>query len=498
MRATRESLVEIAQRIAPRCIFFLAVLAWGISARADPDLWWHLRLGRDILATGIPHLDIYSFTFTGRELIDHEWLAEVGMVGLYALGGVPALNLGFGLIAALAFWLVYCRAATGTHRYFAMVFALAAALGSTFIFGARPQVITLLGLAVLMWAIDRVRDEAWDGRHFWWFPLLSLVWANLHGGYLAGIALMGLYAVGDLLESVAGAPPERSLRAKDAWKLLAITVVSFGVTVLNPHGFHLWVLPFHEISTDISRQYIVEWMRPDLLSPPYMIFGLLLALAVSSFAVTRKRPWVSEGILFVGTATLGLLSVRHIPLFAVTCTPILCRRLWPVLRRVSVGRVPLRLAEVRATPVRPLVTSSILVVALVVAFSSFRARLIRISDNIEREYPVRAIEFIRSGGLDRQRGINEYAWGGYLIWRQIPVFIDGRAHTLYDAPFLSRYFGVYSFRESWDALARDFEVDYALVKSGHRWRRFLSAHPGWHEVYGDETATVFVAQPGSR
>jgi hypothetical protein len=285
---------DVWLRAASGGVLFLAVLAWAISGQADPDLWWHVRLGQEILATGIPSLDTYSFTFTGRELIDHEWLVEIGMAALYALGGVEALNFAFGLIAAGAFWLVYRRAASGAPTTFAMLFALVAALGSTFIFGARPQVITLWMLALVAWVIDRVRERETPSRWFWSFPLLTILWANLHGGFLAGIALMGLYAVGDLLESARTPTPNGALRPSEARFLLGIALLSFLGTALNPSGFYLWVLPFHEVSTDVSRQHILEWMRPDLGSPPFMIFGLLLGLGLVSWGGNRKRPWISE------------------------------------------------------------------------------------------------------------------------------------------------------------------------------------------------------------
>ena len=486
-------------RIARGCVFFLALLVWGISARADPDLWWHLRLGEEILATGVPTHDLYSFTFRGHELVDHEWLTQSLVSGLYRLAGIEALNFAFALLAALVFWLVYCRAAIGVHPYFAISISLAAGLGSTFIFGTRPQLFTLLGLGLILWMIDRVRTGRMRSSWFWTFPIVTVVWANLHGGVFVGIAVMLLYATGDSLERFRAGATSGALSASDSRSLFLVSAVSFLVTAVNPYGYHLWTLPLQEALSGINREYILEWMRPDLREPRFVLFGALLALGLSSSILNRARPYASECVLLVGTGFLGLLSIRHIPLFLVGATPIICRRLWPVFCRIPAGRaLHADLPGVRSKLARSVISALSLVLAAAAAANSSYARLSRIPVNIEREYPVKAVDFIKTRGLDRQRGLNEYRWGGYLIWREVPVLIDGRANTLYEPRFLERYFRVYALQEPLEPFLRDLRVEYALIRSSHGWGSVLAAHPEWREVYRDDHAIVFVARPEDR
>jgi hypothetical protein len=490
---------DASERLARGCVFFLALLVWGISARADPDLWWHLRLGDEILRTGIPTHDLYSFTFRGHPLIDHEWLTQPLLSGLYRLGGIEALNFSFAFLAALVFWLVYRRAATGVHTYFAMSISLVAALGSTFIFGTRPQLFTLLGLGLILWVIDRVRTGRLGNSWFWVFPILTVAWANLHGGVFMGIAVMLLYATGDSLDRLWPGTTNGCLSVRDSRRLFLVSGVSLLATAANPYGYDLWALPFQEALSGVNRDYILEWMPPDLREPRFVLFGALLAIGLPSLIWNRARPYVSECVLVLGTGFLGLLSIRHIPLFLVAATPVICRRLWPALCRIPLGRaLQLDLPGARSGLARSIIAGFIVVVAVAAATNSSYARLSRIPSNIEREYPVKAVDFITTQGLDRHRGLNEYRWGGYLIWRDVPVLIDGRANTLYDARFLARYFRVYALEEPLEPFLRDLSVEYALIRSSHGWGSIFAAHPDWAEVYRDDDAIVFVARPEDR
>jgi hypothetical protein len=370
-----------------------------------------------------------------------------------------------------------------------------AALGSTFIFGTRPQLFTLLGLSLVLWVIDLVRIGRLGSSWFWVFPILTVAWVNLHGGVFTGIALMLLYATGDSLDRLRPGAPNGCLSVGGSRRLFLVSGASLLATAANPYGYFLWALPFQEALSGVNREYILEWMHPDLREPRFVLFGVLLAIGLPSLIWNRARPYVSECVLVLGTGFLGMLSIRHIPLFLVAATPVICRRLWPALCRIPVGRaLHVDFPGARSRLARSIVAGFIVVVAVAAAANSSYARLTRIPANIEREYPVKAIDFIKTHGLDRHRGLNEYRWGGYLIWREVPVLIDGRANTLYDPRFLERYFRVYALEEPLEPFLRELRVEYALIRSSHGWGSVFAAHPDWAEAYRDDHAIVFVAR----
>ncbi|MEW5719546.1 MAG: hypothetical protein AB1817_13015, partial [Chloroflexota bacterium] len=150
-------------------ILFLALFVMAAREIADPDFWWHLRTGQFIVETrAIPHADIFSFTNAGRPWVTHEWLSEVLIFALYALGSFPALILAFAAIIALTFAFVYARCVGKTstpfhsaQSYVAAFALLLATFATAPTFGARPQMISLLLTSIFLFVLDKRRDLIW-------------------------------------------------------------------------------------------------------------------------------------------------------------------------------------------------------------------------------------------------------------------------------------------------------------------------------------------------
>ena len=179
------------------------VLNLTLQPLVEPDLGWHLRAGLDLIAHGwiLPDTDPYSHTMPDWRWVEHAWLTD-GVLALLYRGLEPFGALGlivfFGFVTALAWWLMAGQASVPrTHRLAAMVASLWVALP---FLGARTQLVSLLGVAVLL----RVWSHIQQGRRqwIWGLPPLFLLWANLHGGFTAGLFLLVLMVCGALLERI--------------------------------------------------------------------------------------------------------------------------------------------------------------------------------------------------------------------------------------------------------------------------------------------------------
>ena len=95
-------------------VFVFLVLIFTVSARQiiDPDFWWHLRTGQHLLATRtIPHTDLFSAVFAGKDWITHEWLSEVFIYSVYRTMGYGGLIVSFALLITAGFAVAYRRLA---------------------------------------------------------------------------------------------------------------------------------------------------------------------------------------------------------------------------------------------------------------------------------------------------------------------------------------------------------------------------------------------------
>ncbi|MBK8905067.1 MAG: hypothetical protein IPM53_28055 [Anaerolineaceae bacterium] len=468
-------------------LFATALFTMAVRETLDPDMWWHLRTGQYILQNGIPAQDVFTFTVPQNAWVTHEWLSQLIMWLVYLAGGLPGLILFFAALIAVTFWLLYLACAG--RPYLAAFTVLLAAVTSAIVWGARPQIFNLLLTAVFVLIIERVKDGQWRVRTLWWLPLLTLVWANLHSGYLLGVVLLGTYAVGDVVQRWLAMPTERTLEGTAVTHLFGATFASFLAAAVNPSGIELWIYPFLTLGSGPMQAYIQEWHSPDFHQTYFWPFAAMLALGVLGWVLQKERPTITELLLFLGTGAAGLLSARHIPLFAIVVAPILARSWLNVLpgSRLAVGESP----EQPAKPIFAVLNWLLLMVAVGTAVVWTSTKIDNNEAAIAARYPVAAVDYLAASGLDEARGYNSYNWGGYLIWRGVPVFVDGRA-DVYGDPFLLYYRRTFDVRPGWQEPLDEYDVDYVLMEAGSPLTAVLAASPDWTEVYADNLAQIFI------
>ncbi|MCP3099959.1 hypothetical protein LZ198_13875 [Myxococcus sp. K15C18031901] len=282
----------------------------GMSPLKNFDLFFHLAGGQFVLEHGFTRIDPFSITGTAG-WVPHEWGFGVLCVMLVRWLGAAGPALLVGALVALnvmLLWKALARAASG-QQGLVSVAALAALLvvyGPTFP-QERPYHLghlffTLAVLLVQSW-------RAGNDRALWVFPFLGALWANAHGSWLLGPALLGSTAVGQALDE--GTPESR----RRAVKAIGFSVAAFLAAGLGPDGINIYLYPLHH-SLLPSTQTIVEW-RPlnlDLASS----WAYLALAGAACFAVGQAR--LRKVATLLPTFVLGVAAIkvqRHAPFAAV-------------------------------------------------------------------------------------------------------------------------------------------------------------------------------------
>jgi len=477
----------------------IALFALSTRETVDPDLWWHLATGRVIVGTrSIPRHDVFSYTVPDHEWITHEWLAQVAMYGLYQAGGLPALLLATSAVVTLAFALLYLQCDGRPHL--AVFAVLLGALASAVTWGPRPQMLTLALAAAFTYLLFHYRR----GRR--WvlvlYPALTALWVNLHSGFFLGFVLLGLVLLGELAAHLLDyrTPETLSLRQiRDLALALGACVLA---ALLNPNGARILVYPFETLGSQAMQRYIQEWASPDFHQPAYWPLALLLFGGVASLALSARRRSLTDVGLFGAFGLAALHAARHIPLFAVVATPILTR----YLAQVQLGRLcwdlgrrsewlpPDRPSAVGRGGVWLIVLNWALVLLLALGGAARVAGVLRDNRDVENtHYPVAALSALETQGLAERRIYNSYNWGGYLLWRGVPVFIDGRADVYGDA-FMDEYVQAYQLRGDWRQPLKRYGVEVVLIESGSSLAALLEESDEWARAYRDDLAVVYVRQ----
>ncbi len=474
-------------------LFIVSLFGMSIRETLDPDLWWHLKTGDYILQNGIPHQDIFSFTVPNHVWITHEWLSELLMWLVYSAAGLPGLMVVFALLITLTYWILYLSCEG--RPYLAGFVVILSAITSAIVWGARPQIFNLLLTAVFVWIVVQYKQSPHRKRLLWWIVPLTAVWANLHSGYLLGVFLLACYVGGAVLDKWFESTRAEKLEWAEIRYLGIITLLSFFAAALNPNGVELWIYPFFTLGSQAMQVYIQEWHSPNFHLAIFWPFVIMLTLGPLGWILDEKRPSLTDGLLFFGTGAAGLLSARHIPLFAIVATPIIAKYLWISLEKTSFAQ---SISNESPPPTRFM--AIINVVILVLAIGGVAGWSVQtISENeiaINERYPVAAVDFLEAEGLINERGYNSYNWGGYLIWRDIPVFVDGRA-DVYGDPFLFEYREAFDASSTWEQPLNNYDVAYVIMERGSPLNALLDLHPDWESIYKDTIAEIYLRKDSS-
>jgi hypothetical protein len=466
--------IAIGLLVAGVLTFFFA------RTNADPDLWGHLRFGLDALATQqIVQVDTYSYVTGDQPWVNHEWLAELVTATAYTLAGAS------GVIALKILLVLLIAAVVSTHLRQSGVSASGTGLLLVLMFATllpwtqslRPQLFSYVGLAVTLSIL--IRAERSSTRWLWWAPLVFGVWVNLHGGFVAGLAFVLLWAA---LHAVLGWRPATSrwqaLPLRAFGPALAATLLA---TLINPYGMDLLVFLR---TTLISRVEIAEWHPLHPMAAEGIGYVVTLVLGIAGFARSRRRPSATMVGLFLAAALLPLAARRHLPLFGIAATLIAGEHIadgWPRLLSERPARSPRRSVWILALPL------CVGLAAAALAMPRFKA--IEVDGSV---FPVRAVQLIKDSGVEGRLAVF-FDWGEYALWHLSPrlkVSVDGRRETVYSSAVYAESTDFIYGTGDWDRLLRR-GADVVLVSAQFPVYNLMKLKPGWSLVYEDDLAAVF-------
>jgi hypothetical protein len=501
------SLTDFAFVLPIGLLFF--VLGGTGTLLADGDPGWHLRAGEWILANGrVPHADLFSFTRAGQPWFAWEWLWEAAFAGLHRWGGMAAVILASVAVLAATMCLLFRLAVRVSGNAVTAIALTVVACGASSVhFIARPHLFTLLFTTVFLWILETERRRAAAGERIsvrWLLPALTVLWANLHGGFITGIPLTAAYGAGTILRDLS-----RGESARHAWlagrSLVMTAALCLAASLANPYGYRLHWHVYQFLTDSFPLLHIVEFQPLDFHSPAARFFEVLLVVGCLAGAWSVLKRRFEHALVLAAWAHMALMSARNIPIFAILLTPIaaLCIEEWlegavasqcgDVVKR-SAKRL-LRLgAETAAMEGLPRfytgAAASLLALAAIL-YAPNPPEKFRPSYNAER-FPVRAMTSIPDGP---SRVFTADAWAGYLIYKQFPirkVFVDGRS-DFYGDSMEKVYRDILYARPGWRQLLDSYRIDAVLLPPDSALVSTLRLSTGWHPVYEDKTAVVFLA-----
>ena len=473
----------MSRRIGYACAGALLLFVAGrcLVPMDETDMFFNLRLGETVLHDHtVPRTNLLSFTYPDARDVNLAWVFQIVLALAHRAGGIPGtllLKTAFVLTTIALLFRVAIR--RGAHPAAAAAALALAAWAAEPRFVERPHLVTFLGLALTLLALERAED----GRPRALFVLVpcGLVWANANSCFFLAPLVLALYALGARLDG----------RRPDARRAALVALALCPLILATPSG--VYALGY------IANHWRMPWLRPlqeyeparwpDHAPAAFVAAGVLLGAALPGRRWRHILPVVLLGIV-------GDRRRRFLAEFALLSGPIVACALGDAASRVGRrfrGRVGSDLGLVASIAVVGLLAGAALVPRVAAARHGGRPIDIGLDPTL---IPANAIAFVNEHGL-RDRMYNDMEVGSYLTWEGWPrhrVFQDPRING-YPPAFHARMRRDDLSRAEWDALLASFGVTTALVTDPGQNPRVAFFDPArWALVYRAADGLVFVAR----
>jgi hypothetical protein len=430
------------------------------------------------------------------------WLCALLVAAIFALLLSQLLQRGTGLLLAIVLMLLALAAST-IHLY------------------ARPHIVSWLFSLLWFVALERWERSEQGSRSRWspwFFPASMLLWVNLHGGWLFGIALLGIYTLAAFVESVRAQKNDAFAAIRTAHRARAMGVAwmaSAAATLVNPFGWRLHGHIYRYLSDRYLMNRIDEFRSPDFHGWAERCFAVILMLVLIAFAGHRKKLHLSHLLVVLLAVYAGFYSSRNLPVSSMPLVLIAGPMLWENF--TSLADKPGAWQWVRWCTVRissfsdrmgaqemrlpghlwPVVSVAFAFVICLQGGWLGSRQLIHAQFDPQR-VPVEAVTFLQREFEGKQPSTEPVfstdAWGGYLIYRMYPerrVVIDDR-HDLYGSGRIRQYLILTQAEPGWQSVLEQWQIRTALLPANSTLANLLRELPrDWRVAYEDKVAVVF-------
>ena len=492
--------------IAVASVFILACLL-SIRKVSEMDLGFHLRAGEWILEHRTwPRTDPFTYTVSDHPYIDIHWLYQLMLVGLYHLGGFPALVLSHTAFILAAFFIMMAAARSHLRSPLALApLLLIGVLASELRFMLRPETVSWIFLGLTFYLLER-RSRG-QPSPLWVLPFIHLLWVNMQGLFILGWIILFSYLLGDLLE-------KKHLDRKLAlWSLASVLIC-----LANPY-LHQGVLFPLTLLTRLSGenpfgQNISEFTSPWRLKLTFSLpfypraslwsYYIFSVFSIGVLILTLRRSRIRELLIFIIFFIFSVQAIRNIPLFILVAIPVTGHSLAELAAGLfKKGKNPGRknfLLFFMKTRTRRILAASAIVLPLALSLRVITNRHYIVDRREERLgttlsntiLPIGAADFLLEKNIAGPV-FNHLNYGGYLMWKLgQPVLIDGRLEVMGEK-FYKEYL---TAERDITGLLKKYPSDVVIFPFlvQRSWLQQLHRMSGWRLVYSDHASAVFFRQ----
>ena len=424
----------------------------------NSDTWFHLRIGRELLGPwSLRHPGQLS-SFGNAHWLPTQWSTEMLAAQVEKWFGLPGVAWLFGALFLTFVVALYLLCRRQAEPLPATVATGLAVIGATAQLSARPQVVTLIFLVLVVGSW--LRSER-TGKAPWLLVPLTWLWATAHGMWTLGVVVGVVFCVGLVLD--------RAVDRRVALRMFAVPLLSVVAACLTPVGPALLGT---QLAVGARSSMIGEWAATSFREIPAFTVAVMIGLVVLRWAVAGSKVRWTHVLLLLLACGEAMLVGRMVSCAGVLVAPLLAAALQGALGgREVAGRLPRFEALALAGG------TLALLVGLAVAVPATADH----PGNVPDGFGNRLAALPAGSPVAVEDGTG--AWIEWKYPRLNPV-IDGMLDA-YSVDYISRYADYVGVKPGWQTFLADSKAKVAIVKNGSALSDAMRRQLHWREIARD-------------
>jgi hypothetical protein len=254
------------------------------------DFWWHLQTGKFIFVNhSIPTTNIYAWTLpAGQPFFYGAWLAELLFYILYRLGNLELIIFTRTILIAITMCLVAIesRRRSGSWRITALVIALLSLMSANNLI-VRTQMWVWLPFTITYIVLKRYSEGILSWHWLLLCPASMILWVNVHGSYILGLILPGVFFVGEAIKKLV--KQSEALNWHQIGWIGCTGLLSGLALLINPRFTGIISYTINLLTNPPSQQLITDWQSPTPQGIANIFFYLSILILIIVLAYSKYR-----------------------------------------------------------------------------------------------------------------------------------------------------------------------------------------------------------------
>jgi len=279
-------------------------------------------------------------------------------------------------------------------------------------------------------------------------------------------------------------------RNKNVKWLIVIFIIAIFTGLLTP----LKDIPYTYMIKSIQGNtmgYISEH-QPVVLIHAVGILAVFIIIGILLFQ-NKAKIKLQDLFMLLGMSILALISYKQLPIFLIGIMCIINKMIEMVINDNIKEKAQKILGKILS------IKGMIFAVLVIIIVSLLQYKTIATQNYIDNnEYPVLAANWLKSNvDVENMKLFNDFNYGSYLLFKDIPVFIDGRADA-YDPVFNGKeddifldYMTTSSLQVWYEDTFNKYGITHIITKTNSNFNIFLQRNIEYKNVYNDGEFSIY-------